>query len=147
MRLSVANALSLLLACGLTASAHAQQPHAPRDTAAAPDTVRLPEVTVTATRTPARILDVPLAVTVVGRQELRNAQGNRVDQALRTVPGVLAQTRTGGVDLRIVCAQRRLTQTAVSAVPRCVQAIPTGPGGGGSAGRSPRRALRTAAPP
>ncbi|HEU4885606.1 MAG TPA: TonB-dependent receptor [Longimicrobium sp.] len=79
---------------------HAQEP-APRDTTRL-DTVRLPEMTVTATRAPARILDVPLAVTVVGREELRDAQGNRVDQALRTVPGVLAQSRTGGGDLRIV---------------------------------------------
>jgi iron complex outermembrane recepter protein len=63
---------------------------------------RLPEVTVTATRTPARILDVPLAVTVVGRREMEDAQGNRVDQALRTVPGVLAQSRSGGSDVRIV---------------------------------------------
>ncbi|HYR07496.1 MAG TPA: TonB-dependent receptor, partial [Longimicrobium sp.] len=30
------------------------------------------------------------------------AQGNRIDQALRGVPGVLAQSRSGGSDLRIV---------------------------------------------
>lgn len=90
----------LLLAAG---PLHAQEP-ARRDTVDRLDTavVRLPDVTVTATRAPARILDVPLAVTVVGREELQDAQGNRVDQALRTVPGVLAQSRTGGSDLRIV---------------------------------------------
>lgn len=81
---------------------HTQQPAVPRDTAHFDTVVRLPEVTVTATRAPARILDVPLAVTVVGREELGDAQGNRVDQALRTVPGVLAQSRAGGGDLRIV---------------------------------------------
>jgi iron complex outermembrane recepter protein len=82
----------------------AAQESVPRDTSASADTgvVRLPAVTVTATRGPARILDVPLAVTVVGRQELQDAVGNRVDQALRTVPGVLAQSRTGGGDVRIV---------------------------------------------
>jgi iron complex outermembrane receptor protein len=80
----------------------AQEPAAPRDTLADTAAVRLPTVTVTATRVPARILDVPLAVTVVGRQDLRDAPGNRVDQALRTVPGVLAQSRTGGGDVRIV---------------------------------------------
>ena len=103
MRLFV-RILPLLLGV-VGAPVHAQEPAPPRDTAAArrdTATVRLPEVTVTATRTPARILDVPLAVTVVGREELRQAQGNRVDQALRTVPGVLAQSRTGGADLRIV---------------------------------------------
>jgi iron complex outermembrane receptor protein len=91
--------LPLLLALLSLHSLHAQEP---RDTTTLDTIVRLPEVTVTATRAPARILDVPLAVTVVGREELRSAQGNRVDQALRTVPGVLAQTRAGGVDLRIV---------------------------------------------
>ncbi|HEV3050054.1 MAG TPA: Plug domain-containing protein, partial [Longimicrobium sp.] len=90
--------LPLLLGLLSLGSLHAQEP---RDTTTLNTVVRLPEVTVTATRAPARILDVPLAVTVVRREELRGAQGNRVDQALRTVPGVLAQTRTGGVDLRI----------------------------------------------
>jgi iron complex outermembrane receptor protein len=91
----------LLLAPCFAASLAAQQPARP-DTAAIDTVVRLPDVTVTATRAPARILDVPLAVTVVGREEIQHAQGNRVDQALRSVPGVLAQTRTGGTDLRIV---------------------------------------------
>ncbi|HEX6370516.1 MAG TPA: TonB-dependent receptor [Longimicrobium sp.] len=92
----------LLLAAGSAAHLHAQEPAAGRDTVGIDSIVHLPGVTVTATRAPARILDVPLAVTVVGREELREAQGNRVDQALRTVPGVLAQSRAGGGDLRIV---------------------------------------------
>lgn len=90
--------LSLLLIPLAAAPLHAQEP----DTAARADTVVLPEVTVTATRVPARILDVPQAVTVVGREALRDVVGNRVDQALRGVPGVLAQSRTGGGDVRIV---------------------------------------------
>ena len=68
-----------------------------RDTAA----YRLPELTAVATRAPARILDVPLAVTVIGRRELEGANGLRADAALRAVPGVLAQSRSGGVDVRI----------------------------------------------
>ena len=76
---------------------HAQAPGVP-DSAV----VRLPEVTATATRSPARILDVPLAVTVVSGDDLRGAAGSRVDQALRAVPGVLAQSRAGGGDVRIV---------------------------------------------
>ena len=63
---------------------------------------RIPTVTAVATRAPARILDVPLAVTVVDRRELRDAPGQRVDEALRAVPGVLAQSRAGGSDVRIV---------------------------------------------
>jgi iron complex outermembrane receptor protein len=94
----IARILSFLLLSAVAVPLHAQ---VPSDTARA-DTVRLPEVTVTATRVPARILDVPLAVTVVDRAELREAAGNRVDQALRTVPGVLAQSRAGGTDLRII---------------------------------------------
>lgn len=62
---------------------------------------RLPELTAIATRTPARVLDVPLAVTVVDRREIEDASGLRIDQALRSVPGVLAQSRAGGVDVRI----------------------------------------------
>lgn len=89
--------LLVLSAAGL----RAQEP-APRDTLADSAVVRLRTVTVTATRGPVRVLDVPLAVTVVGRDELQDAAGNRVDQALRTVPGVLAQSRTGGGDVRIV---------------------------------------------
>jgi iron complex outermembrane receptor protein len=104
MRLSVRLIPPLLLALSAVRPLEAQEPAAPRDTLDRLDTavVHLPEVTVAATRAPARILDVPLAVTVVGREELRDAQGNRVDQALRTVPGVLAQSRTGGGDVRIV---------------------------------------------
>lgn len=90
--------LPLLLIPLAAAPLRAQEP----DTAARADTVRLPAVTVAATRVPARNLDVPLAVTVVGREALRDAVGNRVDQALRSVPGVLAQSRTGGGDVRIV---------------------------------------------
>lgn len=84
-------------------AAPAARAQVPTDTLTA-DTVlyRLPEVTVTAMRTPARILDVPLAVTVVDRRAVEDAAGNRVDQALTAVPGVLAQSRAGGSDVRIV---------------------------------------------
>lgn len=91
--------LPLVMAPLFAAGLQAQEP---ADSAAARDTVVLPAVTVTATRTPARVLDVPLAVTVVRGEDLRGGAGNRVDQALRTVPGVLAQSRAGGSDVRIV---------------------------------------------
>jgi iron complex outermembrane receptor protein len=68
------------------------------------DTVplRLPDVTVVATRTPLRTLDVPLAVTVRGADALSGTNGLRVDEALQGVPGVLAQSRYGTSDVRIV---------------------------------------------
>jgi iron complex outermembrane receptor protein len=83
----------------LASSATALVAQAP-DTAAA-DTVRLPGVTAIATRAPARLLDVPLAVTLVPREAYRDAAGLRIEQALRGVPGVLAQSRSGGMDVRI----------------------------------------------
>ncbi|MEO5509065.1 MAG: TonB-dependent receptor [Longimicrobiales bacterium] len=68
-----------------------------------PDTVfPLPGITVTAARTPLRVLDVPLAVTVIGSDQLANRNGLRLDQAFFGVPGVLAQSRYGGTDIRIV---------------------------------------------
>jgi iron complex outermembrane receptor protein len=68
-----------------------------------PDTaIALPGITVTAARVPLRVLDVPLAVTVIGRDLLANRNGMRLDQAFFGVPGVLAQSRYGGSDIRIV---------------------------------------------
>ncbi|HEX6748462.1 MAG TPA: TonB-dependent receptor [Longimicrobium sp.] len=65
------------------------------------DTVALPAVTAVATRVPTRLLDVPAAVSVVPKRAFEDASGLRVDQALRGVPGVLAQSRSGGMDVRI----------------------------------------------
>jgi iron complex outermembrane recepter protein len=69
-----------------------------------PDTTlfRLPALSVIATRTPLRVLDVALAVSVIGKAEYENTNGYRIDEALRSVPGVLAQSRFGTSDIRIV---------------------------------------------
>ena len=92
MRRTATAVLCMLIPAGLSA----QNP--PR-----PDTVfPLPGLTVTAARTPLRVLDVPLAVTVVDRSQLANRNGLRLDQAFFGVPGVLAQSRFGGSDIRIV---------------------------------------------
>jgi iron complex outermembrane receptor protein len=75
-----------------------------RATLGAQDTVRarpLPPLSVTASRAPVSLLDVPLAVTIVGGQELRLRRGVGLDEALTLVPGVLAQSRSGGGDVRI----------------------------------------------
>lgn len=61
----------------------------------------LPPLSVTAARTPVSIFDVPLAVTLVGREQLRLRRGVGLDEALSLVPGVLAQSRSGGGDVRI----------------------------------------------
>lgn len=84
----------------LATPALAQQPV--RDTTRR-DTVRtLPGVTVTATRTPARVLTTPLAVTQVRTEALRGTSGYGLDDALAQVPGVLAQSRYGTSDVRLV---------------------------------------------
>jgi iron complex outermembrane recepter protein len=62
----------------------------------------LPAVTVTATRAAAAVLTTPLAVTKIEAAELRSRSGFGLDEALRLVPGVLAQSRYGTSDVRIV---------------------------------------------
>ncbi|HEV7590861.1 MAG TPA: TonB-dependent receptor plug domain-containing protein, partial [Longimicrobium sp.] len=91
----------LVLAALLCVPASALGAQSPAADTARADTVRLPEITAVATRAPMRILDVPLAVTVVRREGFEDAAGLRIDQALRGVPGVLAQSRSGGMDVRI----------------------------------------------
>ena len=63
--------------------------------------VKLPPVTVTATRSSTLIFAVPLAVTVIDRAKLENKRGYALDEALSTVPGVLAQSRYGASDIRL----------------------------------------------
>jgi len=62
----------------------------------------LPGIMVNAARTPTGILSVPLAVTLVGRTGLEHRNGFRLEQAFEGVPGVLAQSRYGTGDVRIV---------------------------------------------
>jgi iron complex outermembrane receptor protein len=58
-------------------------------------------VTVTATRQMQKVLDVPLAVTVVPQIDLQNRKGYGLDEVLSLVPGALVQARTGNHDVRI----------------------------------------------
>jgi iron complex outermembrane receptor protein len=83
--------MSLLLATTLGA----QQP--PRDSL-----IPLPGLSVSVARSPMRALDVPLAVTVVNKAQFEHHNGFRLDEALRLIPGVLAQSRFGTSDVRIV---------------------------------------------
>jgi iron complex outermembrane receptor protein len=86
---------------GLAAPAGAQLP---RDSAArARDSVaRLPVVTVTAARASRAALDVPAAVTVLAPRDYASRRGLGLDEALNLAPGVLAQSRYGTSDVRIV---------------------------------------------
>jgi iron complex outermembrane receptor protein len=63
---------------------------------------RLPAVTVTATRTPRPALDVPAAVTILAPRDFAFRRGLGLDDALAATPGVLAQSRYGTGDVRLV---------------------------------------------
>jgi iron complex outermembrane receptor protein len=86
----------LLLVSLATREAMAQR-QTPRDSAQA-----LPRVTVAVTRSPAAILSVPLAITKISAPELRSVSGFGLDDALSKVPGVIAQSRYGTSDIRLM---------------------------------------------
>ncbi|MBX7151450.1 TonB-dependent receptor [bacterium] len=58
-------------------------------------------VTITATRVPEPIFEVPLAVSVLSAKQLQIGRGYGLNDALAFVPGVLAQSRYGNQDVRI----------------------------------------------
>ncbi len=112
MRLSVLAAVCALaagvsaLAPGATGQPTRPAPSNPAPSNPAPrDSVRavvtLPPVVVIATRTGARLLDAPLAVSVVDRERIAGGAGVGLERALAGVPGVLAQSRSGFTDLRL----------------------------------------------
>ena len=85
----------LAVLCTLAAAATAQTPA--RDTAKA-----LPGVTTTATRNASPILTTPLAITKVTEADLRATSGYGIEDALKLVPGVIAQSRYGTSDVRLI---------------------------------------------
>lgn len=68
-----------------------------------PDTsaAMLPKVTISAIRSTTPLLRAPLAVSQVGLDKLRSTAGIGLADALQGIPGVLAMSRSGGVDTRI----------------------------------------------
>lgn len=63
---------------------------------------RLEKVTVTATRSPEQIFEIPYAVSLLEAKQLQNVKGYGLDEVLAGVPGVLAQSRSGNQDIRII---------------------------------------------
>lgn len=59
------------------------------------------EVVVTAIRSEESLLEIPLAISVVAPMVLQTQRGYGLDGLLTLVPGVVAQSRTGGLDARI----------------------------------------------
>ena len=64
--------------------------------------VKLDQITVTATRYAEPVLEIPYAVTILQSKQLKNLRGYGLDEALSTIPGVLAQSRSGNQDVRLV---------------------------------------------
>ncbi|HKY96268.1 MAG TPA: TonB-dependent receptor [Gemmatimonadaceae bacterium] len=63
---------------------------------------KLPTVTVTATRGPAKsTYATPLAVTLIPKSQFEDKRGYSLDEAVSAVPGVLAQSRYGTSDIRL----------------------------------------------
>lgn len=59
-------------------------------------------VTVVATRQAEYNLEVPLATTVVPREQFQLNRNYGLDEALSLVPGALVQSRTGNHDVRVL---------------------------------------------
>lgn len=85
----------------MTAGAMEAGAQQPADTTADSARVRLPPVTITATRSQQSTFAVPLAITVIGRERLDDRRGYSLDEAIQDVPGVVAQSRYGGSDVRL----------------------------------------------
>lgn len=62
---------------------------------------QLPEVQVTSTRHLSRWLTTPYAMSILKAAEIRQLKGIGFDELLASVPGVVAQSRSGGQDIRI----------------------------------------------
>ncbi|MCX7929957.1 MAG: TonB-dependent receptor [Chlorobi bacterium] len=76
----------------------------PKKPSAARDTLQYnaTAVTVVATRQPEYNLEVPLATTVVPREQFSLNRNYGLDEALSLVPGALVQSRTGNHDVRVL---------------------------------------------
>jgi iron complex outermembrane receptor protein len=88
----------LLLSLIFISFNYAQQKNKQDDTLV----VKLDQITITATRYSENVLEIPYAVTILQSQQLKNLRGYGLDEALSTIPGVLAQSRSGNQDVRLV---------------------------------------------
>lgn len=62
----------------------------------------LKQLTVSATRYPEQVMEIPYAVSLIDAKQLQTMKGYGLDEALTFVPGVLAQSRAGNQDIRII---------------------------------------------
>lgn len=64
-------------------------------------TYSIQQVSVTAMRYREAVMEVPLAVSLIGRDEFQNKRGYGLDDATMYIPGVLTQSRYGNQDVRL----------------------------------------------
>ena len=84
----------LVLSAAIPASLLGQEPQARDTTRRDSARVTLPQITVTVTRTPEKVLRVPAAISVVDRRDIQGAQATLgLDEALNNLPGVYVANR------------------------------------------------------
>lgn len=62
----------------------------------------LEQITISATRYPEKIIEVPYSISVLNKEQITNLKGFGLDEALNSIPGILSQSRAGGQDIRLV---------------------------------------------
>ena len=65
-------------------------------------TFEMKQISITATRYAENLLEIPYAVSILQASQLKNLKGYGFDEALSVIPGVLAQSRFGNQDVRLV---------------------------------------------
>src|SRR5574341_201205 len=91
----------LVILCGSAATAFAQGAQSNKSATGVTAVYQLQQITIMALRYPEQIVKVPLAISVLSSENLQNTRGYGMDEALKYVPGVLAQSRAGNQDVRI----------------------------------------------
>jgi len=91
---------ALLLAASLTATPVLAQQVTPSP-APQDDTTQIDDVIVTATKREERLIDVPVAVTAIGAQQLQNSGVSDIRELTGLAPSVQFQTPGGGADSSI----------------------------------------------
>lgn len=92
------NIVFLFLICSAAIIAQSAPPAKEQDTIK----YQTEQITVTATRYAENIIEIPYAVSLITQEDLLNIKGYGLDEVLSSIPGVLAQSRAGNQDIRIV---------------------------------------------
>lgn len=64
--------------------------------------LKFDQITVTATRYAENLIEIPYAVTILNSEQLQMKRAYGIDEVVSSIPGVLAQSRAGNQDVRLV---------------------------------------------